>query len=511
MKLLNVLGVTSLLLGCGGPSSPDSQTLVWEVTNQKWDATADKEFSAWVEKLGTARAAGLCIKLADCLRSTKANTLFDSRDSRLSVFADCADLPMVLRAYFAYKTKRPFSMAKVSGSQYSAGNKVKCEAKGSGLVCQELNQTSYSTLPKLLTAVVNTIQSGYYRTSADSDGTDTFPIDINRSFVKPGTVFYDPNGHVLVVYKVETNGLIRMIDSHPDNSLTTALFGDKFARGAASQGGGFRNWRPYQLVGTQVVRAKNSEIVNLGFNPKAQYKPNKDYPAGNYHKWVREQLSQGLKIQPVSEFGEKLNQLCVDFQDRVVSVQKAIDTKIHLKPHPSQLPSNIYGTDGEWESYSTPSRDARLKASVRELNQFLKDSLSKVDLPNHPYDWSGNSQELLEQYQLSWKKAINTPTCQLSYVNSQGTSTPLSLKEAVGRLYDLSFDPYHCIELRWGVKPGDSGFNTSACQVGDKVDWYVKESRLRNAIDREYGKPTPLDWGPATQEPIDFTERLSSR
>ena len=34
---------------------------------------------------------------------------------------------------------------------------------------------------------------------------------------------------------------------------------------------------------------------------------------------------------------------------------------------PERLPVNIYGTEGDWEDYSTPSRDARLKTAFKEL------------------------------------------------------------------------------------------------------------------------------------------------
>ena len=33
---------------------------------------------------------------------------------------------------------------------------------------------------------------------------DDVNIDVRRGTVHPGTVFYDPNGHVLLVYKVDT-------------------------------------------------------------------------------------------------------------------------------------------------------------------------------------------------------------------------------------------------------------------------------------------------------------------
>ena len=56
--------------------------------------------------------------------------------------------------------------------------------------------------------------------------------------------------------------------------------------------------------------------------------------------------------------------LCNDLKDRALFVNLAIKDGIDRKPQPQRLPNNIYGTDElEWETYSTPSRDARIKTA----------------------------------------------------------------------------------------------------------------------------------------------------
>ena len=56
----------------------------------------------------------------------------------------------------------------------------------------------------------------------------------------PGTVFYDPNGHVLVVYEVTAQGEVRLFDGHPDNSLSHPTLSARQELGPARFGGGFR-------------------------------------------------------------------------------------------------------------------------------------------------------------------------------------------------------------------------------------------------------------------------------
>ena len=47
--------------------------------------------------------------------------------------------------------------------------------------------------------VVATVQSGGGRTLPDDSRSDLYPIELTRDSIRPGTVFVDPYGHLLVV------------------------------------------------------------------------------------------------------------------------------------------------------------------------------------------------------------------------------------------------------------------------------------------------------------------------
>ena len=91
------------------PGSADGWSDGAWVVEQDWSDEEEALFSEFVEALGRSRAAGQCSALYQCLRSPEANLLWDERDQDLWIFADCADLPMILRAYFASKRRLPFS------------------------------------------------------------------------------------------------------------------------------------------------------------------------------------------------------------------------------------------------------------------------------------------------------------------------------------------------------------------------------------------------------------------
>src|SRR5579885_2570971 len=92
-------------------ASPWTQSIsrAWPV-ERAWDPAAEAEFSAFVAALGEAVAAWRCRTLAACLQDPGANLLYDPIDDEtLNVSADCADLPYLLRAYFAFKKHLPFA------------------------------------------------------------------------------------------------------------------------------------------------------------------------------------------------------------------------------------------------------------------------------------------------------------------------------------------------------------------------------------------------------------------
>ncbi len=60
---------------------------------------------------------------------------------------------------------------------------------------------------------------------------------------------------------------------------------------------------------------------------------------------------------------------CNDLHYRYDAVVLALRAGLQNKAEPERLPANIYGTEGDWENFSTPSRDARLKTAFKELRE----------------------------------------------------------------------------------------------------------------------------------------------
>ena len=71
--------------------------------------------------------------------------------------------------------------------------------------------------------------------------------------------------------------------------------------------------------------------------------------------------------------------------------------------------------------------------------------------------------------------------CTITYLSSDKRPVPLTFDDIARRLFAMSFDPYHCVELRWG----DDG--TGCPDQAGKRRWYAVEQVARHEVDRDAG------------------------
>ncbi len=507
-----------------------AKSQVWEFSNS-WDDPSQNwelKYQRFIYQFGMAKENKQCSTIKSCITSSFANPdyyLKNPKDLRIS--ADCADLPYVLRAYFAWMNGLPFSF--VSGVYYAnpkldAGRDIRYTPRGNKVSARYTVRPGVDRFNDVHLKLVNSVSSAVYRVHGKADFpanangvldtnsklfTDFYSPAITRETIVPGTTVYDPAGHLLVVYRVSDDGIIYMIDAHPGNSpLTTDVYGQKFVRSNPRHGAGFKNWRPiaWDQSQSKVIAASNDLIEGYSSeqfygNHPEQTIDDQSWQKGvflhngvqyfhntqdnNYYQYVRKVLAKGdLSFDPIKEISFRLDSLCDDLKFRKEAVDSAIMVGINKAAHPLRLPENIYGTSGEWEDYSTPSRDARFKTAVRELTEtailFIK-KFNEGDTSIH-YTGSDLKQDL---WSIFYRKAQDPSTaCQIQYKNSVQQMVTVTLADLIeNRLFNMSFDPYHCIELRWGA----TGNELSTCpDDANKKLWYQNERFLRNSPDRTY-------------------------
>lgn len=470
-----------------GDHQLNSKSLRWKIKNSTWNSSDEIKFQSFIHTLGLARKKNICTTLDQCLKSPIANPMYADKnpDGLSNIYSDCADLPFVLRAYFAWMNDLPFSYPTGLEAVVPETPTTKNEgdirySKYGNIITEKYFVRNGDNINRILGDVVDSISTGSFRTDPSKHDTgrlfrDTYSVDIDRNFIVPGTVVYDPNGHIALVYEVTSTGQIHMIDSHPDNTLTTITYGEKFPRSSVRVAGGFSRFRPFSMNGG-ITATPNSDLQGYSL---IQYQSGPFIFKGqvvSFYEYVRLKMADGdIIYDPISEFNDFMEEICLDVKYREDAVNIALKAGMDQHDHPSLLPENIYGSDGDWEAYATPSRDARLKAIVRGTRDYLAKIINGISSKKIKIKYDGN--DLIKDL----RDLYVGKSAQCSIVATK--SMTLNLDQVLNHLFDLSFDPYHCSALRWGIK-------NQSCE---KMNWYEAEQGLRNRIDIDYNLKTDYD------------------
>lgn len=494
-----------LTLSVTALTSVSAQAQNWRVTKSEWTPADELDYSRFVAAIGEAKELKICLTTQECIQMAPGNFLRNSDDANLKMDVDCAMLPYALRSYFAMKRGLPFSHIKTIAPALGADGlpvevkDIRYSTNGNVVTSRKDIVSGSRSYSNALQQIRWGISSGSYRMHPDYESydlpQDMYSVDIRKGSesdlrgIRPGTNIYDPAGHVAVVYKVGKSGRIFYIDAHPDNSLTRGSYGMKFVRSRPAAGAGFKNFRPLRVENGHALLGSNQYISDYSTVQYFGTTPGKTWGKGtfelngqrlSYYEYVRAVMANGnTQVDPVFEMTEMMDGLCLDVQDRMHAVKESVEEGISLKAHPSKLPSNIYGTGGEWESFSTPSRDARLKVSFKELHDTILNWLALDVRGDRNLVYAGGN--LKADLQATYQKAVRS--CALSYTTSAGKDVRFTMNDVQDHLFDLSFSPYQCAELRWG---GIGGTPASCLADPAKAQWYQAERKLRNQLERTY-------------------------
>lgn len=460
----------------------------WQIRQAVWTASDEAGYSAFVQALGESG----CATPDDCINSS-ANPLRSASDGFIAFNADCADLIYMLRAYYAWKRGLPFTYTTgvtpigAGGLRFSSGGN---RASGRRTI------HAGDSIREVLNSLRDGTSSAMFRIGPGADESpesDFYPVKIQRESIRPGTAIYDPNGHVAMVYKVGDDGRIHYMDSHPDFTLSRSVYGAQFGRDLPELGGGFKNFRPFQVISGRAAMAPNTMIGDYSLE---QYfgadTANRSWQAARfvhsgaelgYYEFVRARMAKGaLTFNPVTELRESLRTLCNDFYDRQKFVERAIEAGLDRRPHPQRLPDNIYGsTDSLWETYSTPSRDARLKSAFIALRADTARLIARFNSRDPRIQYSGLDlqSDLIRAYEAEAER------CTVVYRTSADQKVVLKFPDLTTRLFALSFSPYDCVERRWGASSAEE--LATCANTADKDRWYAALQPLRNQVERAYG------------------------
>jgi hypothetical protein len=450
----------------------------WQV-EREWDAAAEEEFAQFVEAIGTARERKV-FRLAEGLRNPEINPLWEPEDVDLRFEADCATFAYALRTYFAYKSRRPFSFTANKGRRYRYGNRP----------LRFGDHTSFSDFRSLFRSTLSAVSSGHFRMDALLEGTDTYPIEITPDSIRPGVTYYDPGGHVLVVYRVDAvTGDIYMMDGHPDGTVTLKTFGHRMPRGSRRTGGGFRAWRHFHVLPLEpegnavlISRELNRDAAHYSANDQYQDRYELQGEKVSYHDWVKHTVAHGSDtVSPLAGLEARLERICDQLTERVVLVESARIDGWPDRDVEGRTPRKVYWGSSEWHEAATAVLDTELRANVAELRDYLRRLLDWKMNGSARLAFDGDGLALEAALIAEFERVSLRPECSPLYVNSDGEEVRLALREVLPRVNDLSFDPYHCPEQRWGA-PDGSAEAASCTPDDDREKRYRAQASLRTRI-----------------------------
>lgn len=490
-----------------GAQSP----FAWKIKKPSWELSDEVNFQKFVTTLGQAVEQKKCASVSSCLNS-KYNIFKDSDPQGLRHYADCADLPYYLRAYAAWKLQLPFSyVTGVTARPSLSPEAAERDARDNRYTSQgnrpysradilALDASQFPDAQAILNrSLANSISTATLRTpsipQAGEGLGDFYTVPVHPGDLRPGTVIYDAAGHAAIVYEVTPQGQIKLLDAHPDNSLTTKVFHPStFGRSRMVHGAVFKNFRPLEivgftldregsLIGGQMIIQEDQKIPRVSYEQVENAQTRKDVQT--YARWLQSRMSGGgpVIVDLLADFKNSLNDLCSEMKDRINSVQIATNDGIVAQAHPEKLPDNIYGAEGEWENYSTPSRDFTLRQKIQDVITRLAYNVEQLKQGDRSYVYAGNnlSQDLIQTYNHM------SAACKIPYQNSKAQQVTLDMEKVRQRALKISFDPYNCIELRWGASHRELD---SCTDDQTKRAWYQAQQVYRNWTEKKINEFT---------------------
>lgn len=474
----------------------------WKITRAAWTDEDEDRFGEFIRHIGESD----CSTTHACLTSPKSNPRYHGANPPgMQFFADCADLPFYLRAYFAWHNGLPFSFSTAVGPH--PGTPIQNDAPLAFQIVGRYHIVPPGPDPRLAMPEVARVSTAHFRHPTAYRGRmlpDHYPVAVTRDSIRAGTVIFDPLGHIAVVFKVDEHGRVHFIDAHPDNSLTRGVYDSEIERAGPDSGAGFKRWRPQTLIGAkrsgkgtltggrlvltrdnQLADWSDEQYLGTGAGRSTNWQSARFLigdEAVDYHAFIRLRLApEGYKFDPIEETRQRIRNICRELEQRVAAVDVAVRAGIHKRPQPPRLPQNIYVTQGDWETYSTPSRDAQLKSMFRALREDVARFMALGPSGSRfiSYDGTNLRADLLKTYE------SEADTCRIRYTKSDGATVELGFAEVKRRLFLLSFDPHHCPELRWGAT--DPQELASCREDKIKTSWYEAQQRLRNQLVRTIG------------------------
>lgn len=447
------------------PEEGSSDGPVWENRN-RWNEDIENLYAGFVERLFAYPLDEdlTWTSLHELVRNADRNLLYDyyglGEDERIDMTPDCADLPYMLRAYFAWKVGVPFGYRACTRGR--AGRPPRCRDLATNLQPRQRSGDVEAFEHFAQRAIRNGVHSASGRTHPDDDETDYYPVDLEREALRPGTLYADPYGHLLIIagwqpQGVGTYGVLVGADAQPDRTVGRRRFwrgSFLFSPETTDVGAGFKAFRPVVVDGGEPRTLTNDELARTDEFARyalTQYEGTTD----DFYERM-ETIINPRPLDPVARMHTLVDALDESVSRRVNSVDNG-EAFIATQSSPVEMPTGyaIFETVGAWENYSTPSRDMRLLISIDTVVQFpdrVRRSPERYGIA--PGD-VGAAVAALEA-----ELAESLAARSFRYTRSDGSPWTLTLADVAARAeaFEMAYNPNDCPEIRWAAPEGSEEY-----------------------------------------------------
>jgi hypothetical protein len=335
-----------------------------------------------------------------------------------------------------------------------------------------------------LRAVGDVVHTGSVRVSANDDNTDFYTVPLTQDTLRPGTVYADPYGHVLMLVQrvPETNGspgVFLAVDAEPDGTVTRKRFwrgNFLFVHEPSLGSPGFKRFRP-------IVQEKNGSLRRL---TNAEIAKNPDYgdfsldqtklSTEDFYDRMDDVMSP-QPLDPMRAMADAITSLDEQVKTRVTSIENGRKFQSTGKRE-ADMPNGpaIFETNGPWEDFSTPARDFRLLIAIDVVRGFPDHVVRRADR----YAISAGKSVADVKAELAGALSSELAARKFTYTRSDGSTWTLSLKDMVDRAGDLemAYNPNDCVELRWGAADGSD--EAATCKRHAPAAQRAKMTEYRN-------------------------------
>lgn len=254
---------------------------------------------------------------------------------------DCADAVYFARLIFAYENQLPFVMQDPHNAR--------------SLITNDTSKFDHLPQGQRLRPFMNYIGN---IASSNTMMQDTYPVRLDRKWFRPGVVAALPRhyqggaeqpGHDQIVTRVDQTGVVHYLKSTVPAKVQRLEYTTLSSFIPSSGKGSFRYWKQPQHYGKP-----ESSLPGYGTDQYRLRKTNE----GIYNDELQKKLALSTEGKN-QKLGRLSKEICAQIKQRVPSVNEAIQFK-------KKIGSRCMNYE-EFDAYSTPSRDSKIKKALQYL------------------------------------------------------------------------------------------------------------------------------------------------